>query len=240
MTLDPEELEDLRLVAAEKKFKQTPTGIFTRRALLRAAAGTGAALAATPAAATISALMCPPEAGSFGGNAKGYSPPDGAGAANPDEDYSGSVPDDGPGLRKLHMTNWRTGETFNRPFVEGGSFSQEAVEEFTHFARDWRQNEEKPHDPQSIEYIWKVARRLNMTDPFNLNSGYRNPTTNASIGGATNSYHMRGKATDISTSSRSVSQIYNAGMTDQQGGVGKYTSSGFVHLDSGPVRTWGS
>lgn len=238
MPLDPEEIADRHFRDLEAVFETTSSGLCTRRSLLRAGVGAAATLAAAPAAAGISALMCPPETGSFGGNADGHSPA-GSGTVV-DEDYSGSVPDDGPGMRKLRMTNWRTGETYNRAFVENGSFVQEAIDEFSRFARDWRQNEERAHDPANIDIIWKVWRRLNMSDAFNLNSGYRSPKTNASIGGATNSYHMRAKATDISTSSRSVAQIHAAAMTDQAGGVGKYTSSNFVHVDSGPVRNWGS
>lgn len=239
MSLDPEELADLHFSKLETIFETTQSGLCTRRALLRAGGGAAATLlAAGPGAAGISALMCPPQAGSFGGDAPGIAP-SGSGTVAGDEDYSGSVPDDGPGLRKLTMSNGRTGETYDRAFVEGGKFVAEAIKEFTHFARDWRQSEEKAHDPNSVEIVWKVWRRLSMTSPFNLNSGYRSPKTNASLGGASNSYHMRAKATDISTSTRSVSQIYSAATTDQAGGAGKYTSSNFVHIDSGPVRNWG-
>ena len=239
MTQDPEEIADMALARLEAHFKTTASGLLTRRKLLRAGGGAAAALAATPASATISALMCPPRAGSFGGEASKSIAPAGSGAIS-NEDYSGKVPDDGPGVRHLKMSNYRTGETYDRNFVEDGAFVPEAIQEFTHFARDWRQNEEKAHDPGSVEIVWKIWRRLGMSGPFNLNSGYRSPKTNAAVGGARASYHLRAKATDLSTSERSVDQIHAAATTDQAGGVGKYSAQHFVHVDSGPVRNWGS
>jgi uncharacterized protein YcbK (DUF882 family) len=46
-------------------------------------------------------------------------------------------------------------------------------------------------------------------------------------------------AVDIAMKSRSVRQISRAGLSLGAGGVGKYSRSQFVHLDSGPVRDWG-
>jgi len=237
MTLNPEEIADRHLHAADAAFERTRSGLCTRRSLLRAGAAGAATLLASPAAANISALMCPPEAGSFGGQASGATAP--AGASAVDEDYSGSVPDDGPGMRRLRMTNAHTSDVFDRNIVENGEFVPEAIEEFSQFARDWRRNDAKAYDPRTPQIIWDVWRRLGMDSPFALNSGYRSPATNAAIGGAQNSYHMRAKACDISTSARSVPQVHAAASANQQGGLGKYTSSGFVHVDSGPVRNWG-
>jgi len=38
----------------------------------------------------------------------------------------------------------------------------------------------------------------------------------------------------------SVKQLHAAGRSLQRGGVGLYTASQFVHLDTGRVRHWGS
>lgn len=198
-------------------------------------------VSASPAEASVSSLMCPPEAGSFGGDASGYSPP-GAGVDQTGAiDYSKAIPDDGPGLRHLTMTNFRTGETFDRDFVVDGKFVQDAVDEFSHFGRDWRVNEVKPFNPENLDIVWNIWRRLKMTEPFNLNSGFRSPETNASLpGSATQSLHMQAMATDISTQTRTVDQIHSAAVSLKAGGVGKYTAEHFVHVDSGRVRYWGS
>ena len=204
-----------------------------RRFLTLAAAG---AIAAPAPARAISALMCPPQAGVFAGGATGGGTPHFA----EDIDYSGAVPDDGPGMRRLTMTNRATGERFDRPFVENGQYVQEALDEFSYFARDRRANEVRDFDPNTIEIIWKIWRKLDTSAPFNLNSGYRSPTTNASLpGAAKQSMHLYAKAADLTISNRSVAQVYNAARAVNGGGVGRYTDDNFVHVDSGRVRTWG-
>jgi uncharacterized protein YcbK (DUF882 family) len=57
---------------------------------------------------------------------------------------------------------------------------------------------------------------------------------------ARNSYHVKGMAVDIMMKSRSVRDISRAGLSLRAGGVGRYSHSGFVHFDSGPVRRWGT
>ncbi|MCP4438789.1 MAG: DUF882 domain-containing protein [Aureispira sp.] len=69
---------------------------------------------------------------------------------------------------------------------------------------------------------------------MNINSGYRSPEHNANVGGATNSQHKLGTASDISCSipPRKVHAVI-AGLIDagqiSQGGLGLYNS--FVHYD---------
>ena len=84
-------------------YQMQENGLLTRRRLLRGAAlGLGAAAVTVPATAkaSVSALMCPPKKGSFGGGS-GSIPPGGGGFVDGDEDYSAEVPDDGPGERRL-------------------------------------------------------------------------------------------------------------------------------------------
>ena len=229
--MDPEQAFD--------DFQRRESGLITRRGLLRGAAVGGAAmLVPAQAQSSISALMCPPEAGSFGGSASGAGQGGSGGLVDGDEDYSSAVPDDGPGLRHLTMTNGRTGETYDRDFVVDGQFVPDALEEFNRFARDWRQNEVKTMDPAAINIVWKIWRMIGTDTPFNLTSGYRSPKTNASLNGAAKqSYHMRGKAMDLTNSSVSPANVHKAAMTLWAGGVGRYVD--FTHVDSGPKRRWG-
>jgi hypothetical protein len=55
---------------------------------------------------------------------------------------------------------------------------------------------------------------------------------------AKNSLHMHGMAIDISFPGRELGQVRRAAEALGAGGVGYYPGSGFIHLDSGPVRTW--
>ena len=74
-------------------------------------------------------------------------------------------------------------------------------------------------------------------------SGFRSPTTNAwlasvSRGVARDSQHMNGNAMDIRFPGVAVYSIRQAAYSLNMGGVGFYPRSGFVHLDTGPVRYW--
>jgi len=212
-----------------------------RRRLIGLCGGAAVTAAAGPAGAAISALMCPPSVGSFGGSA---GPGTSGGTGNlldGNQDWSGAIPSDGVSERHLKMTNWATGERFDALFVSGGQFVQEAVDQFSRFARDRRTGDVMPFSPLTMDIIWKVWTMLDTSEIFNLNSGYRSPKTNASLSGAAkNSFHMKAMAADISISGRTVNQIHGAAVALKAGGVGKYSSSGFVHVDSGPVRYWGS
>ena len=45
-------------------------------------------------------------------------------------------------------------------------------------------------------------------------------------------------ATDIRLSDRKLTQVHEAALHLRAGGVGLYTKSGFLHLDTGPLRFW--
>lgn len=71
--------------------------------------------------------------------------------------------------------------------------------------------------------------------PIRINSGYRNPTYNAQVGGEVNSFHTYGKAADISCASKTpkelhmiIEKLIKEGKM-KQGGLGLYPT--FVHYD---------
>ena len=110
--------------------------------------------------------------------------------------------------------------------------------------RDWRNDKIMVIDARTVDIITAAHRLLDVNEPYMLLSGYRSPETNAMLrarskGVAKNSLHMRGEAADLRLQSRSVSQMYQAATACSAGGVGKYSRSNFVHMDCGPVRTWG-
>jgi uncharacterized protein YcbK (DUF882 family) len=49
---------------------------------------------------------------------------------------------------------------------------------------------------------------------------------------------MLGKATDIHMPGVSLENLHRAALSMQGGGVGFYPKDGFVHIDTGRVRTW--
>ncbi len=148
-------------------------------------------------------------------------------------------------IRRIRMYNGRTGETLNMIYWIEGDYIAPALEEITYYMRDWRDNTVHPIDTRTIDILTAAHRLMETDEPYTLLSGYRSPATNAmlrrrSSGVARNSRHLRGEAADVQLQSRSVSQMYNAARACNAGGVGRYSRSEFVHMDCGPVRSWGS
>jgi len=147
-------------------------------------------------------------------------------------------------VRRIRMYSGRTGESVDTIYWIEGKYIPEALNEITYFMRDWRQDQKKAIDPRTIDIAAAAHHLLNVTEPFMLLSGYRTAKTNAllrssSRGVARNSLHMKAQAADLRLRSRSVAQIFRAASACEAGGVGKYSRSNFVHMDCGPIRTWG-
>lgn len=148
-------------------------------------------------------------------------------------------------IRRLRMYSGRTGEHLDTIYWIEGKYIKDAVKEINYFMRDWREDAVKNMDIRNFDIITAAHNLLDVTEPYLLLSGYRTPKTNAMLrarsrGVAKNSRHIVGQAADLRLKSRSVSQIYRAGLSCGAGGVGKYSRSNFVHMDCGPVRSWGS
>jgi uncharacterized protein YcbK (DUF882 family) len=148
-------------------------------------------------------------------------------------------------IRRIRMYSGRTGENLDTIYWIEGEYIPEALNEITYFMRDWRSDQTKDIDPRTIDIAAAAHRLLDVNEPYMLLSGYRTAQTNALLRSksrkvAKNSLHIKGQAADLRLRSRSVSQIYRAATACEAGGVGKYSSSNFVHMDCGPLRTWGA
>ncbi|MCR8723936.1 YcbK family protein [Frigidibacter sp. ROC022] len=148
-------------------------------------------------------------------------------------------------IRRISMYSGRTGEKIDTIYWVEGEYIKDALKEITYFMRDWRTDQLMGIDARTIDITAAAHRLMDVSEPYMLLSGYRSPKTNAmlrarSSGVAKNSLHMKGQANDLRLKSRSVNQIYAAACACSAGGVGKYSRSNFVHMDCGPVRTWGS
>ena len=142
------------------------------------------------------------------------------------------------------MYSGRTGERIDTVYWIEGEYIREALREIAIFMRDWRNGKTLGIDTRTIDIMAASHNLLDASEPYLLLSGYRSPETNAmlrsrSSGVARNSLHLRGQAADLRLSSRSVSQIARAAASCRAGGVGRYSGSNFVHMDCGPVRSWG-
>lgn len=148
-------------------------------------------------------------------------------------------------IRRIKMTNGRTGESLDAIYWIEGDYIKDVVKELNYFMRDWRRDEVKGMDLRTVDIMAAAHNLLDIREPYLLLSGYRSPATNAmlrarSSGVAKNSLHMKGQAADLRLGSRSVNQMAKAAAACRAGGVGRYSGSNFVHMDCGVVRQWGS
>ncbi len=91
---------------------------------------------------------------------------------------------------------------------------------------------QNPTPPQEV-LAWLENIRSHFNDtPVNVNSGYRCPTHNRNVGGATSSLHLEGQAVDFYIRDVSPALVYDYcnELIDVSGGVGRYNT--FTHVDN--------
>ncbi len=150
-----------------------------------------------------------------------------------------------PRPRELAFRHLHTGETLQVEYHDGRRYLDDALRTVDHYLRDFRTGEVHPIDPGLLDLLYTLrCRTVGRCRPFEVFSAYRSPKTNAmlrrrSSGVAKHSFHMRGQAIDVRLPGVDVRHLYRTAWNLQRGGVGLYTRSGFIHVDTGPVRTWG-
>ena len=145
--------------------------------------------------------------------------------------------------RTISFFNTHTKENLTITYKVNGRYDAEALNKINHFMRDWRENKPTRMDPELIDLLWEVHRETGAREPISIVCGYRSPETNnmlrnRSRGVAKASQHMLGKAIDFFIPGVSIDELRAAGLRAQRGGVGYYSSSSFVHMDTGSVRHW--
>lgn len=143
--------------------------------------------------------------------------------------------------RRLSLKNQNTGETFQGPYCDDGGPIPEALADLTIFLRDFHANKLGPVDVGVLNFLNDVMDAVGVTQATVL-SGYRTKETNArlrarSFGVAENSMHIVGRAIDVSFDGK-LDAAERTARAMGRGGVGWYPQSHFMHLDSGPVRSW--
>ncbi len=149
------------------------------------------------------------------------------------------------GSRRASFRNAHTGESFSGVYRVGNKYLPDAFKQINMVLRDFRTDQVYPMDPRVIDIIYTVHRMTGQNTPFEIISGYRSPKTNAmlrnvssSSGVAKKSLHMEGRAIDLRMEGYSTKRIRDIATSLGAGGVGYYSKSNFVHMDSGDVRTW--
>jgi uncharacterized protein YcbK (DUF882 family) len=146
-----------------------------------------------------------------------------------------------PALRRLRLVNAHTGETFDGAYRDDKGPIARVIQELCVFLRDFHSGVDTEMDVGVIDFLADVLDAAGATKATIL-SAYRTPETNAMLarttfGVAENSQHMYGRALDLSLDSK-LPEAMEAARAMRRGGVGWYPHSGFIHIDTGPVRNW--
>ncbi|MGF1607989.1 MAG: YcbK family protein [Kiloniellales bacterium] len=143
--------------------------------------------------------------------------------------------------RKLSLYNENTGESVTATYWSHGGYVLEELESIHWLLRDHHVDEMHAIDLKLVELLHAIGSRLEVTEPLHILSAYRTPRTNAKLaerydGVALHSFHMKGQAADLYVPGRRKRDILKIARAMKAGGVGSY--SRYVHLDTGPPRSW--
>ena len=144
-------------------------------------------------------------------------------------------------LRRLRLVNAHTGETFDGAYRNDNGPIPRVIDELCTFFRDHHSGEKTQIDVGVIDFLADVLDAVGETRVTVL-SAYRTAETNAMLarttfGVAEHSQHIVGRALDVRPDSK-LSDAMTKARAMQRGGVGWYPQSGFIHIDTGPVRNW--
>ena len=114
--------------------------------------------------------------------------------------------------------------------------------EVDEFLRDHFTNKATKMDPKLVAILLSAARDFH-SDLVAVVSGFRHPKFNLILRKkghqvARDSQHTHGNAIDFYIPHVTTEQLHAWAKAQHLGGVGIYLTSGFVHMDTGPVRYW--
>ena len=142
---------------------------------------------------------------------------------------------------KFHHTH--TNEKFSATYYDGTQYDPIALQETNDFLKDFRTGDIEIIDPSLLDSLHNLQLKTGSRGIFQVISAYRSPKTNESLrsrthGVAKRSYHMLGKAIDVRLSDVKTATLRTVARSLKQGGVGYYSKSDFLHIDTGPARAW--
>lgn len=140
--------------------------------------------------------------------------------------------------RSIALKHAGTGARFSGTWHTGRAADPRAMSELSAALADAGCAPAPPFDPATISIAWELGQRAKLGE-LSVHSGYRTPAVNAAVKGVNDSFHLRASALDIGAPGGHFPALVEEARKLGRGGVGIYPARGFVHLDSGPVRSWG-
>ena len=145
------------------------------------------------------------------------------------------------GWFRLRLLDAHTGATFDGVYRNANGPIAGVMDELCVFLRDQHSGRMTSIDVGVIDFLTAVMAATGQTSAIVL-SAFRTRETNAMLarttfGVAENSQHLYGRALDVQFATRLADAVAVA-RAMRRGGVGWYPHSGFIHLDTGPVRNW--
>jgi uncharacterized protein YcbK (DUF882 family) len=124
-----------------------------------------------------------------------------------------------------------------------GAYDIDALNALNWFMRCHFTNQQTIMDVSTIEFLNLLDNRLGGGNEIHIISGFRSPSYNSLLSSsgrhvARHSLHLVGKAIDIAIPGADLHTVKRTAVALQIGGVGYYPDAGFVHIDSGKIRTW--
>jgi uncharacterized protein YcbK (DUF882 family) len=149
-----------------------------------------------------------------------------------------------PKSRRLFFEHTHTGKSLDIVYAVGDRYVPESLTRLNAFLCDHYTGRIGRMDPRLFDLLYRLRLTLGSKQPIEVVSAYRTAATNAELrrkgqgGVAKKSLHMEGKAMDLNIPGVSLADLRDAAKGLRKGGVGYYPHDGFVHVDTGPVRTW--
>jgi len=142
---------------------------------------------------------------------------------------------------RLRLVDAHAGTTFDGIYRDAQGPIPQVMDELCVFLRDQHSGRMTNIDVGVVDFLANVMAATGQTSAVVL-SAFRTRETNAMLarttfGVAENSQHLYGRALDVRFASRLPDALAVA-RAMRRGGVGWYPHSGFIHLDTGPVRNW--
>src|SRR5579862_9668623 len=146
-----------------------------------------------------------------------------------------------PARFRLRLLDAHTGTAFDATYRDATGPISRVMDQLCLFLRDHHSGGVTNIDVGVIDFLANLMVATGQTSAIVL-SAFRSFETNAMLarttfGVAENSQHLYGRALDVRFATR-LPDAVTAARAMRRGGVGWYPHSGFIHLDTGPVRNW--